>query len=113
MIFSTHRKSLSDNMVNDAALCHGTAGIAHIFNRFYHITNIPDFKEAAIYWYNQTIQMSKFEDGLAGYKTCISNDSKKLENCTGFLEGIAGIGLALISSVSDIEPSWDEFLLIS
>ncbi len=31
----------------------------------------------------------------------------------GFLEGIAGIGLAFISAISDIEPAWDEYLLLS
>ena len=31
----------------------------------------------------------------------------------GFLEGIAGIGLSLISAISDTDPSWDECLLLS
>jgi hypothetical protein len=30
----------------------------------------------------------------------------------GFIQGAAGIGLALLSAVTDIEPQWDKFLLI-
>jgi hypothetical protein len=29
------------------------------------------------------------------------------------LEGIAGIGLALVSAISDIEPRWNSALLLS
>jgi hypothetical protein len=36
-----------------------------------------------------------------------------MENNYSFLEGIAGIGLALISSVSQVDPTWDNALLIS
>ncbi|MFM7431585.1 MAG: hypothetical protein ACKO1F_17035, partial [Flammeovirgaceae bacterium] len=31
----------------------------------------------------------------------------------GLLEGSAGIGLALLSAISDIEPKWDRCLLLS
>lgn len=111
--YNAKRRVLEENMVFDAGICHGTAGIAHIFNRFYHATNIEEFKETAFYWYNQTLQMARFKNGLAGYKTHIKGPAMEFENCSGFLEGVAGIGLVMISSISNIEPSWDEFLLIS
>lgn len=100
-------------MVYDAGLCHGAAGVAHIFNRFYQDTHNEVFKEAALYWFNQTLEMDTFQDGLAGYKASISTSGTEYENCTGLLEGIAGIGLALIGAVADFEPNWDECLLIS
>ena len=31
----------------------------------------------------------------------------------GFLEGVAGVGLALLGAVSDVEPAWDRVLLTS
>jgi hypothetical protein len=31
----------------------------------------------------------------------------------GLLEGIAGIGLAMISAVSEVQPDWDNALLLS
>ena len=113
MTHAATRRDLTENSVYDAGLCHGASGIAHIFNRFYQATNNPTFKEAALYWFEQTLQMDTFADGLAGYKACVNISDAEYENCTGLLEGIAGTGLALIAAVADFEPNWDECLLIS
>ena len=79
----------------------------------YNYTQRDEFKQAALYWFDQTLKMAKFEDGLAGYKTWRSIEYGGWQNDYGLLTGIAGIGLALISAVSDIEPAWDECLLLS
>ncbi|MCK5168939.1 MAG: hypothetical protein KAQ75_03590, partial [Bacteroidales bacterium] len=113
LLHTTKRKDLKENSVIDAGLCHGTAGIAHIYNRMYNNTGRDEFKKAAIYWFEQTLKMAKYDDGLAGYKAWRTPEYGGLQNEYGFLEGIAGIGLALISAVSDIEPKWDECLLLS
>ncbi|MFN8406236.1 MAG: lanthionine synthetase C family protein [Sphingobacteriaceae bacterium] len=115
MTYTAKRRDLEENRVCDAGLCHGAAGIAHIFNRFYQDTHNEIFKDAALFWYQQTLSMATFSDGLAGYKAWVGNATQEhtYEKCTGLLEGIAGIGLALIGAVADFEPSWDECLLIS
>ena len=112
LLHSSKRRDLKENSVVDAGLCHGTAGIAHIFNRMYLNTRKEELKDAADYWFNETIKMAKFEDGVAGYKSWQSRNGG-WQNDLSFLEGIAGIGLSLISAVSDIEPKWDECLLLS
>jgi lantibiotic biosynthesis protein len=99
--------------VNDAGLCHGAAGIAHIYNRAFKYTGVEKFKESAVYWFEQSLKMAVFEDGLAGYKTFASSKYGGMYNNYGFLEGIAGIGLAMISAVSEIVPDWDSALLLS
>lgn len=113
LLHSAKRKDLQKNSVVDAGLCHGTAGIAHIFNKMYQNTNIEELKDTANYWYKTTIEIAKFEDGLAGYKTCKPPRYGGWQNDYSFLTGISGIGLSLISAVSDIEPKWDECLLLS
>lgn len=110
LLHASKRRDLQNNGVVDAGLCHGTSGIAHIFDRMYRNTGLPECKEAANYWFEQTLKMAKFEDGLAGYKALHLDG---LQNEYGLLEGIAGIGLSLISYVSDIDSSWDECLLLS
>jgi len=110
MLHASKRRELEKNEVLDAGICHGTAGIAHLFNRFYHKTQEPDLKEAANYWINETIKMAKFEDGLAGYKAW--HGKKGWNNCTGLLEGIAGIGIVLISAINENETPWDACLLM-
>lgn len=110
LLHSTKRKDLTMNYVYDAALCHGASGVAHIYNRMYHFTQIEDFKESAIYWFNESFKMVFYERGrirLKNSKQSISKDE------LGFLIGIAGVGLAFISAVSNIEPRWDRCLLLS
>jgi hypothetical protein len=106
------RRDLEKNMVKDAGLCHGTAGIGHVFYRAWWNTRMPEFKTAADYWFEQTLKMTKFDDGLAGYKVWLPH-LKEWVNTYGILEGIAGIGLALLTYYHEIEPVWDECLLLS
>lgn len=113
IVHSTRRRDIKENMVLDAGLCHGGAGIAHIFNRMYHYTEIEDCKEAAIYWFDQTLKLATHDDGFAGYKVWRTEEYGGWLNEPGLLEGIAGIGLALLSLVSDVEPQWDRVLLMS
>ena len=109
-----NRRDLPTNAINDAGLCHGAAGVAHIFYRAWWNTRLPQFKEAADYWFEQTLKMATFENGLAGFKTYSVPDGKPTwENDYGFLTGISGIGLALLTYYYDIEPVWDECLLLS
>ncbi len=113
LLHASRRRDLKENFVVDAGLCHGTAGIGHIFNRMFINTGIKDFKEASGYWFNETLKMAKFDNGLAGYKVWRTEEMGGWTNDYGFLEGIAGIGLAMLSAVSDTEPTWDESLLLS
>ena len=105
------RKDLEKNMVKDAGLCHGTAGIGHIFYRAWWNTQLLEFKNAADYWFEQTLKISTFADGLAGYKTWHGKEG--WINEYDLLTGIAGIGLALLTYYHEIEPTWDECLLLS
>lgn len=112
--YSCSRQDLHINKVHDAGLCHGTAGIAHIYNRLYIDTALPIFKRAALYWYHKTLSFGKDQNGVAGFKPYFPDvivDAKDFQR--GFLMGISGIGLSLLHSVSDIPPAWDECLLLS
>jgi len=104
------RRSLEEIGVDDAGICHGTAGIAHMYNRMYCNTKLPEFREAATYWIEQTLKMAKFEDGVAGYKSWYDPDWIP---DYGLLGGVAGIGLCLLSHLNQECASWDECLLLS
>lgn len=106
------RRDLSQNGVVDACFCHGTSGIAHIFYRMWWNTRLPEFKQATDYWIEQTLKMARFDDGLAGYKTW-QGDDNGYQCSMGLLEGIAGIGLVLLSFYYEIEPTWDNCFLLS
>jgi len=113
LLHATKRKNLRDNSIEDAGLCHGTASVGHIFYRMWWNTRLPEFKNAADYWMNETLKMAKYKDGLAGYKASRKPEYGGFVNEYGLVEGIAGIGLALLFYYHEIEPTWDECLLLS
>jgi lantibiotic modifying enzyme len=69
LLHTTSIRDLNEAGVSDACLCHGTTGIAHIYNRAYQYTGVDEFKNSAIYWFEQSLNMAVFEDGPAGFKT--------------------------------------------
>ena len=111
LIHTTTRKALQENLVVDACFCHGTAGIAHIYNRMYQYTGMEPFKNAVLYWLDQTLKMAVSDDGAAGFKVWCGDNVWQNRYC--LLDGIAGIGMVLMAAVSDVEPSWDRCFLLS
>lgn len=109
------RRSLEAVEVMDAGLCHGTAGLAQLFNRFHQATGDEEMKEAALAWYRHTLDMRRPGEGIAGFLSYAGEESGpgswKAE--PGFLVGAAGVGLALLAAVTDVEPLWDRVLLTS
>ncbi|MDP3929604.1 MAG: lanthionine synthetase C family protein [Bacteroidota bacterium] len=107
------RIDLKENYVVDASLCHGAAGIAHIFNLFHKDTNIIEFKELTDYWIDKVIELGNHEDGNVGYKTWYGTDTGWRDEI-GFLEGLSGIGIVLNSYLyPNKESKWSRFLLLS
>lgn len=107
-------RCLADSGVQDAGLCHGTAGNAHLFNRIYQATGEALFKQAALYWYEQTFAFITPGEGIAGFRAWGTAEKQPgWITCVGLLEGVAGIGLALLAAATDIEPRWDRLLLAS
>lgn len=113
-IFTKHssKRDVHTYTVVDASFCHGSVGIAHIYARIYNYTNIELYRETAEYWYGITLEKAEHPDGIAGYKQFHGKDVP-LVNEFGLFEGVSGIGLSLISAISNIEPKWDRTLLLS
>jgi lantibiotic biosynthesis protein len=104
-----HRNA-KNGAVNDACLCHGSAGIAHIFQQVGLATNDATLLDASGDWLQMTLHMNNWPDGAAGYKFYHHPDYISSHNV---LEGIAGIGLSLISFVdTEIKPAWGSCMLI-
>jgi hypothetical protein len=105
----------ASTMVIDAGLCHGAAGIAHLFNRMYQATGDATLADAARYWLARTLEMRRPGEGIAGYQSFgrTASGESGWETAPGFLTGAAGVGLALLAATSDVEPSWDRLLLVS
>lgn len=96
--------------VEEPYFCHGTVGVAHIFNRIYQLTEKSIYKKEAVYWYNQSVLKLSYILELAKYN---KRNKKYILLRSDLLNGIAGIGISLLSASSDIEPKWDELFLLS
>lgn len=97
----------------DACLCHGAAGNGHLFNRLHRATGDARFAEAAITWFEQALSLRNPEQEFGGFRFWDSDPEGNMsqEPMLGFLNGSAGVGLALLAATSDTEPVWDRLLL--
>jgi hypothetical protein len=86
------QRDLATSRVIDATLCHGSAGLGHIANRFFNATGNPAFAEAARAWFAHALEQPIADD-------------------RAFLDGSAGVGMALVAACTDTEPAWDRLLL--
>jgi hypothetical protein len=98
----------------DACLCHGSIGIAHLFNRMFQATGEPALNAAARFWLERTFATRRTGEGIAGFPYWGLGAHAELgwQADPGFLNGAAGIGLGLLAAVSPVEPAWDRALLI-
>ncbi len=110
---STKRRDVKEAGVKDAGLCHGAYGILLIYNYIYRKTKEIVFKETADYWAQQALSMGIHEKGYAGYMVWCSSEKEQWKTEVSLLEGIAGIGLSIISYLAPFDTKWDECLLIS
>jgi lantibiotic modifying enzyme len=104
------RRPMETAEIVDAALCHGSAGLGHLFNRMHQASGDPLLADAARAWYRQALDMQRPGVGIAGYEFFAAPGWIPL---TGFLDGLAGVGLGLLGGVSSREPAWDQFLAVS
>jgi|GEM_PF-703661 len=77
----------------------GTAGITHLYNRLYQHYQLPELKEAAIYWLDKTLGILETQMNVPS------------EN--GLINGLVGTGLVLMAVISETEPTWDSALLMN
>lgn len=110
--------------IQDAGLCHGAAGLGHLYHNFYRLDGDERFAEAARFWYRWTLDFQQRflgdegVDHVGGFPAW-ALDYNDLDaglgwrRDAGFLTGTAGVGLALVAALGDVEPGWDRILAMS
>ena len=104
-------RSFESSQVNDAGICHGAAGVAHLFNRLGQATGDAQLARAADVWFAQTLAMRR-TDPIAGFPRAVFDSGvMNWEPAADLLTGASGVALALHAAISPIEPAWDQLLL--
>ncbi len=105
-----NRKAQKSTKVRDAGLCHGSAGLYHMYNILYSYTPKSELQEISKYWLQETFTQCAASNSEETYQK-FNPIEKKYETDHGFLEGAAGIGLSLITFLTE-DRHWDELLLL-
>jgi lantibiotic biosynthesis protein len=103
--------------VEDAGLCHGSLGLAHLLNRLYQATGDPELLAAARAWFGRSSGYWRPGQGIGGFLAWTPPegvvDRLEWNADPSFLTGSSGMALALLAATSGIEPAWDRVMLVS
>jgi lantibiotic modifying enzyme len=102
----------TESGVVDAGFCHGSAGLAHLFNRMHQMTGEPRLAEAARLWLERTLDYCQ-RGCDRSMPSIAARAVHRPWHGLGLLEGAAGAGLVLLAAGTSAEPVWDRMFLAS
>lgn len=108
------RRPAEHSEVMDAGLCHGAAGLGHVYNRLHQATGEPLFQEAATAWLTRALELRRPGEGVAGYCAWTQlpgTDQVGWVPDGSLLTGAAGIALAFLAACHPFVPAWDGMLM--
>lgn len=108
-------RSTDGSQVQDAGLCHGAAGLAHLHHRLFRATGEEVFARASRAWFRNTLSFHRPGEGLGGF---LSHEvrpdlTREWIASPALLTGATGVALALLAAASPVEPEWDRMFLMS
>ena len=111
------RRRAEESGVVDCGLCHGAAGVGHLFSRLFQATGDETLRDAARIWFARALAMRQVPSEIAGFPAWTRDperpDDMRWGAEPGLLEGVAGVALALLAATTDVEPEWDRMMLVS
>lgn len=107
---TTYRLEMEKEGLNDAGICHGTAGLLKIYRNLFRQTNLLEFKNAGDYWLQKTLDQATHTSGVEGYKKF---NQSGYENDYGLLEGTTGIGIVFLEELMNKSLPWEKALMLS
>lgn len=99
----------------DACMCHGSAGIAQMFHRWYGYTEEAAFAVGVDRWIEHLLRQ-RGGRGIGGFEFFASDPNTAVPywyTTPGILSGSAGVALALLSFLHDDLVTWDSIFLLS
>lgn len=116
LVRAAAKRAPSITGVVDAGLCHGSAGLLHMLHRAQRAAPDPEIRQAMDAWLRWTLTdpVRGGPEPVPGLRARVHRRGEPawVEE-RGLLNGAAGVGLALLATVSDVAPAWDRVLLLS
>mgnify|MGYP000003676728 FL=1 len=102
-----------DHEYLEAGLYGGSFSLGHLFNRIYRLSGCSEFRELSSDFLHRGLGHANYTDKKTGYRLWYTGINGVYGVHYGLLGGLAGIGLTLLSAVSEKESAWDESLLLT
>jgi len=106
---TTSRKDKSTNGIHDLGFCHGSSGLIQLYDYIHRLTSEKCFYESKEYWLNYTVK--KFSKKKHIYRAYRGPDEGWVESL-GLLDGMAGIGLVILSQLFPSLSKWEEIFYL-
>lgn len=106
-------ETLADRYIPDACFCHGSAGIAHIYNLAFQRTGSLEMRAHARHWILDVLRRELPEQGIGGYRFLkLGSSSPQWMADPAIASGAAGVALVLLAAVEHREPRWQSLFLL-
>ena len=102
-----------DHEYLEAGLYGGNFSLGHLFNRIYRLSGCSEFRKLSSDFLHRGLSHANYTDKKTGYRLWYTGINGVYGVHYGLLGGLAGIGLTLLSAVSEKESAWDESLLLT
>lgn len=97
-------------LVQDAGLCHGAMGLAHLANRAFQASGDERLRAHARRWLAHGLTLRAADLPFGGFGR-FDVDTRALVASPSLLEGATGVALTLLAALADEPPGWDRLLL--
>lgn len=102
----------NEQQVFSPSFCHGYAGIAYLYKRFFEKTNIKEFFEESIRLKEKTKEFFNEQNPFGFYDIEAKDHSLLKLNSIGLLQGVSGILLTLLAFEEESLPIWETAFLL-
>lgn len=96
-------------VVLKTSMCHGAAGIGHIYNRLYHVTGDLTLRHCA----RRMLLQAMLHGGLSATRQRGGHQRATAPAMSSLLYGVPGVVLAVLSAARGLDPGWDRVFLPS
>lgn len=109
-LITVFSRPIEMRLIPSPNLCHGVGGLLQITYRFAKDTARKVFIDNLRCLVHQVVAMYE-PNSLVGFRNIEPGGNKV--NDIGILNGATGVGLALMSVISDVDPEWDRLFLLT